>query len=200
MDEGARQLEVFKAQLLAELETHKAGLQMSAKNHEAQIHTQQAVWQETAVRQREQWLNDLTTQREQWLNGVREMRIMFKAIIDFALVTIRSLILVNGGAIIGIVSFTGNLWGHNGPAAKATAQAITPAVGWFVGGLAAALLTSGLSYIAQVAFVELAKPRPAQIVGNACRFAAVAFAIGSFGCFIVGAYRCLAAFESPVPF
>jgi hypothetical protein len=189
MEDATRQIELYKAQLLTELETHKANLQLNAANHEAKLQANQDLWQETTVRE-----------REQWLNGVRELHLMFKAIIDFALMTIRSLILVNGGAIIGIVTFTGNLWGHNGPAAKATAQAISPAVGWFVGGLAAALLTSGLAYGAQVAFAEFGKPQPAKKIGNTCRVAAVALAIGSLVCFVVGAYRCLAAFESPVPF
>src|SRR5713226_2429776 len=163
--EEARELEIFKAKLLAELETHKANLQLNAANYEAKLRASQDQWQESTVRE-----------REQWLNGVRELRLMFKAIVDFALVTIRSLILVNGGAIIGIVTFTGNLWGHNGPAAKATAQAISPALGWFVTGLTAALLTCGFAYGSQVAFAELARPKPSQIAGNAFRLAAVALA------------------------
>ena len=174
MDDAARQLEHFKAQLQAEL-----------KRFEAQLEDRQAAWQENAIRDRERWLHELRT-----------LHLSFRAIIDFALVTVRGLVLVNGGAIVGILSFASSLWSRNDMAAKAMARALGPAITWFVIGLSLALLTAGLSYVAQAAYTELTRPQPAMKVGNRIRAVAVAFAILSLVAFIVGAYESIAAFKA----
>jgi hypothetical protein len=177
MDEGVRELELFKAQL-----------QVDLKKFEATLASQQAAWEENAIRDRERWLGEL-----------RIIQTMHQAIVDFALVTIRSLILANGGAIVGLVTFTGNIWSKGGASGATVARAITPGIGYFVAGLVFALLTAGLAYVSQVVYSEMKRPQPAQKVGNTVRGFAVLLAFLSLIAFIIGAYASLAAFHSPPP-
>lgn len=177
MDDSSREIERFKAQL-----------QVEVKKFEADLAAKQATWQETAIRDRERWLHELRT-----------MQTMFRALVDFALITIRSLVLVNGAAIVGIITFTGNMWSKRSPSAEHLAKSIAPAIGYFATGLVLALLTAGFAYIAQVVYVELKRPQPALHVGNWIRAAAILFAVLSLVAFIVGAYASVAVFGSPPP-
>jgi hypothetical protein len=79
------------------------------------------------------------------------------------------------------------------------AKAIVPATAWFVGGLTLALLTAGLSFVAQVIFAEMKRPQPAIKIGNRARLVAGVLAFGSLCAFIVGAYESLSAFRLPIP-
>lgn len=175
-DSADRDLELFRAQLHRDLENHRASLNQALE-----------AWREQLVRQRHEWLHQLD----------QSLR-MFGAAIDFAVLAIRSLIIVNGGAIIGILTFAGNLWGRSSPAAKATAEAIAPAMLWFVVGLSAALLCAGLSYIAQTLFVELSK-EAGDKWGSIVRYIAIGAAVVSLGAFICASYLSLGAFSTPVP-
>lgn len=168
-----------------ELERFKAQLQIEIKRFEAELASKQAVWEETAIRG-----------REAWLHGLKTKYAMFDAIVNFALVTIRSLILVNGGAIVGIVSFAGNLWSHDVGDAPKLVVAIVPALTWFVAGLILALLTAGFSYLSQVLFAEL-PDISGKRYGNSVRVAALLCAIFSLAAFIGGAYVSLTVFHGP---
>jgi hypothetical protein len=172
MDDADRDFERFKAEL-----------DLTARRFEATVTANQALWQEQQVRD-----------REVWLFQIRTKLLMFKVIIDFALLAIRSLIIVNGGAIVGVVSFTGNLWSRDNSAAKAAAQALGPTLGWFIAGLSCALLTAGISYMSQVAFAEMKSQKPAQVAGNVLRVIAMLAAIASLVCFVTGARVSLGAF------
>lgn len=170
-----------------QIEQLKASLQKEVKDHEARLTSENLAYSETLIRQREEWLHLPRTQL-----------LMFRAVIDFALITIRSLILVNGGAIIGILSFAGNLWGRSGNDAATTAVAIAPALTFFVVGLSCALLTAGCAYVSQACFVELAVPKGKRF-GGYFRTVGVTFAFLSLLGFGLGAYASLTAFKTPLP-
>jgi hypothetical protein len=176
--EQQRELERFKAQLQLEVERYKADVQ----------------------RVKDAWAENAAREREAQMHEMRYELSMFRAVIDFGTMTLRSLILVNGGAIIGVLTFTANLWGRSSPAAKATAQGIAPALTWFVVGLALAVAAAGVSYIAQVLFTELSQgpDGEAPVAGTIGRFVAVGAAVLSLFAFCLGAYQCLEAFKSPV--
>jgi hypothetical protein len=109
----------------------------------------------------------------------------------------RGLVLVNGGAIVGIITFTSSLWARGVASATATAGAVVPALASFVAGLTFALLTSGLAFVAQAVFTEMKRPQPAIRVGNAIRAVAMVLAVASLFAFVGGAYASIAAFRGP---
>jgi hypothetical protein len=174
-----------------EIELFKSKLQLDLERFKAEIQATKDLWVERSTREREAWLHGLKTEME-----------VFKAVTEFAGITIRSLILVNGGAIIGILTFLGHLWNRDSPAAKATAQGISPALSWLIAGLTLALLTAGASYISQVLFSEWrdANNQVIPTPGNVARFVAVGCAAISLACFIMGALTCLNAFKAPAGF
>jgi hypothetical protein len=177
MDDPARDLERFKAQLQSELERYKVTLQA----------------------QQNQWLESIETNRHAWISGREDDRILVRAVIEFSSMTIRSLILVNGGAAIGILTFLGNLWNKDAPIAKASAIAIGPGLAGFIVGLSCALLTSGFAYLTQVAFSELSREgnNPARKWGNRLRVVAIIMALCSLVSFLLGAWKCMAVFIAP---
>ena len=178
MDENLQDLEKFKAGLLSDLEEYKATLKS----------------------QQDLWLETVTLNRQAWLSGREDDRILLRAVIDFASMTIRSLILVNGGAAIGILTFLGNLWTKDAALAKASAIAIGPGLSGFIVGLVFALFTSASAYLAQVAVSEFSREgdRPAsKRWGNRIRVVAICCAIISVASFVFGAYKCMVVFMAP---
>lgn len=163
---------------LRELERFKAELLSSLEHYKATIKAQQ----------------------DAWLSDRDDGRILLRAVIDFANMTIRSLILVNGGAAIGILTFLGNLWNKDSVIAKAGANAIGVGLAGFIGGLTFALITSGVSYLAQAAFSELPRQGenpPSKRWGNRLRVVAIFFALLSLISFIFGAVKCMIVFAAP---
>ena len=180
MDPSEQEREQFKAQLQAELESHKAALQQGVKAYEATLANSLAHWTETETRN-----------RQAWLALAEHQRASFRAVIDFASLGIRSLILVNGGAIIGILTFLGNLWTKDDAAAKATAAAVAPALSFFIIGLTLALATSLLAYVAQVGFTEFVREGKPPLWAVISRIAGLLFAIFSAASMAVGAALCI---------
>lgn len=123
-----------------------------------------------------------------------------KGSIDFAMLAIRSLIFSNGGAIVGIVTFTGNIWSRQPSIAKELSKLLVWPIGLFSAGLVCALLTAGGAYVAQVLFSEFLensddgelRPSP---WAERVRIASVALAILSLATFIWGAVATLNAFK-----
>jgi hypothetical protein len=114
-----------------------------------------------------------------------------KAVIQFATIAIRGVILINGAAVVGILAFLGNLWTKDSPMAKATAEAVGPATNYFVIGVALGVLTAMLAYLSQVTIIELPQPKPGRdpYIGTVFRAAAILCAIASLGLFAWGAHR-----------
>lgn len=118
--------------------------------------------------------------------------------LQFAVIPIRSLILVNGAAVAGILTFLGNLWTKDGPMARATAQGIGPAMKYFVIGVGLGVSTAMLAYLSQAAIFELKQPKPGTdpYVGTCFRAAAILCALASFGVFAWGAALAVKALQA----
>jgi hypothetical protein len=123
---------------------------------------------------------------EQWKAARANDLISFRAVIDFANSAIKLLVLVNGGAIIAILTFLGNLVvkrDFDSAAIGASGFAIT----YFVVGLAAAVAAAAAAYLSQVCFTELSMEKSKKSWGNFFRAAGLTAALVSLVCFSVGA-------------
>lgn len=175
-----RDLEIFKAQLQAELDKARLSLQQQI---EADTHRAKA---------------EIDAHYAHWKLGVeRETAThltMFKAIVDFALAAIRGLIIVNGGAIIALLALLGHLWDQDAASAQAVIRAIRPALYCFVAGTGGGVLTAALAYLSQVLFQELGSRR---WLGEVFRVPALVVAMGSLVAFTLGAIWAVNAFTLP---
>jgi hypothetical protein len=122
---------------------------------------------------------------------------MFKGIIAFATLAIKSLILVNGAAVIALLTLLGHLWAAdiNGSTAIKLTAKLGPSFTWYTVGVGAGVLSAGFSYFAQVMFVEILSDRAKWWWGNGFRIAAVVSALISFGGFVGGGLRALTVFN-----
>lgn len=89
--------------------------------------------------------HDLVKVRQQALYSAAEMR--GRAVVDFALLGLRSLLLLHGGALVGMLTFLGNF-----PELAQAGNALWCAFTAFIVGLLLALVAVALSYIAQQIF------------------------------------------------
>lgn len=111
---------------------------------------------------------------------------MFDATIRFAEITIRSLLLLNGGAAVALLAFAGNAKQSGLPDEQLSAYA--SAVQMFGWGALLSVGVAALAYLAQLFFTEMSarKPHPAGIV---LRCAAIFMAFVSLGLFGCGTYK-----------
>lgn len=146
------------------------------------------------------------TERQQFVEFVR----------DFGRDAVRTLVLLNAGAIVALLTFVGSLLSRSDAAqfriAGATLDALSPAFLWFAAGLVGAAFLSGLGYLNYSAMAELSpsasdllgrmqgvaiKPQPRSLQRFPDRTArlAVAIAILSLVSFGAGAWQVRRAFE-----
>jgi len=106
-----------------------------------------------------------------------ESDISMRAAVDFALAGIRGMLLLNGGSVIAILTFMGNLNMYSD-----AQQTLVKAIGWFVGGLVAVMFTTVFSYLAQN---QITKGAPAG-EGWLTKIA-ISMCLASIACFGIGA-------------
>jgi len=71
-----------------------------------------------------------------------------KATKEFSSSSVNMLFILNGGAIVALLAFLGNVYGKpEGAIALRLAKEMVPAIPWLIGGVALAALTSGIAYI-----------------------------------------------------
>lgn len=150
----------------------------------------------------EQWKAQQALNLERYRAEVENERAMQRAAVDFALLTLRTLILLNGGAAIGSMTYLGNIWAKAAPQAAAGAALAAPGMFAFIGGLVAGALAAGAAYIAQILFVEMdhstGRGSPASTWGGLTRWGAVVLAALSVGAFCYGAWIMVGAFQTAI--
>lgn len=144
-----------------------------------------------------------------------ERKIALSAVSAYGLESIKSVFLLNGGAIIALLTFLGALYGKDSSHVSGTARLLTaeliPAFKLFIGGVAGAAFTAGLGYLNwsilaqsywQPAdwhnFVEAsawpATPKWYGVFVECTRLLAIATYFGSLFCFGWGAWIVAGAF------
>lgn len=115
---------------------------------------------------------------ESWKSG-------FSAVISFAELAIKSLLLLCGGAAVALLSFAGS----RGSTAQVSLDAYASAVGLFGAAAAGAVATAGVSYLSQSCFSAAARNVDRRWIGRLCqglRFVAVAVWFSSLVAFGYG--------------
>ncbi len=112
----------------------------------------------------------------------------FKAIIAFANITIRSLLLINGGALVALLAFFGNTWKDS----HSVIVLSIPSMKAYLLGLVFAVLVSGVAYIAQHYFT-----RQQNKAGITFQIIAIIFALISLGSFSCGSWHIANVFSNP---
>ena len=145
---------------------------------------------------------ELTKAIEDHKAGLTLLTQQQKLSVGLATVVIRSMILVNGGAIVAILTFIGNLSNRDGDTAHRLVVGMREALGWFGGALFLTLLAAFLAYLSLTAATQVISH---QLLGRretvwAKRHGWIkraAFAVGalSFAAFALGLFRAVSAFQ-----
>lgn len=115
-----------------------------------------------------------------------------KTTIRFADNALRAVFLMNGGALIALLSFLGSRAGQD---VGDYARAVLCASYFFIGGLVCVTLAYGAGYLTQSSYTRCtAEGRGATMAGKALNVFSVLFWLGSLACFSCGTARTLEAF------
>ena len=79
---------------------------------------------------------------------------MFEAAVEFAILAIRTLILINGAAVIALLTFVGQVWANDQHNGSAMAHILFWPLLCFLIGLVMAVLTTMLAYLTQMITTE----------------------------------------------
>jgi len=135
----------------------------------------------------EEWkaktLNDL----EAWKGNKEWQHLSSELAINFATVTIKALLLINGGAVVALLAFLGKIWSPDNPASPT----IVPAIAWFLGGTICAVMVGCSSYFAQSFFTHYKNK-----IGIGFQVFAILIGICSLGCFGTGAFKACDSFTN----
>lgn len=105
-----------------------------------------------------------------------------EGIFKFAELTLRSLLILNGGSALGLLTFAASSFKNGG----STSLQLGPPLLCFGAGAALSVCTAGISYLAQVAFVEFADKDGRSQVGRWLRRLAILTATASLAAFAGG--------------
>jgi len=114
-----------------------------------------------------------------------------KGAISLGLQTIRSLELVNGGAVLALLTFYGNVATNSSATIKIDVTWLNPALLNFASGVVWAVSCSILAYLAQL--YTATKPEWS-FVEQVLRTCAIVCGLVSVGLFALGVYDCAMAF------
>ena len=153
------------------LERFRTEEQMRVEHYKAELETQRLGYSEEQA-----WLRD-------------QQVVVLQGVMDFALFTLRTLLLVNGGALIALLALISAAWGFHADQGGALAAELYLALGAFGAALVCCILASFGAYIAQVIFSQ-AKLTPATpalpISAQLFRAAAIGAGVASLGAFGFG--------------
>lgn len=79
---------------------------------------------------------------------------MFEAAVEFAVLAIRTLVLVNGAAVIALLTFVGQVWANDQYNGSAMAHILFWPLMFFLAGLVLAVVTTLLAYLTQMLTTE----------------------------------------------
>ncbi|MCE3230502.1 MAG: hypothetical protein K0R52_430 [Alphaproteobacteria bacterium] len=120
----------------------------------------------------------------------------FQSLIDLTIFSIKSLIAINGGAIIALLAFIGNILSKE----IAYPLGISCALSWYCVGITSAILELMFAYFFQVFEIEGGAKFPCLWHNRECfRYLAIASAALSLASFIVGSIKTVNTFSNFTP-
>ncbi len=133
-------------------------------------------------------LYELTARHQQKLE-------LIKGVLEYSYMSIKSLILINGGAIIAILTLIQTIWKDD----KNLTSLMMSNLSYFVYGIIVAVIVSFLSYLTQAIIVEVCKDNKWFEFAKKLRMAAVLCAVFSLGFFSCGAFSTIYAVANHTP-
>jgi hypothetical protein len=112
-------------------------------------------------------------------------RPVVEGLFKFADLSVRSLLILNGGAALGLLTFATN----NGKAGGVGAGSKAVGVLWFGAGAALSVATAAFSYFAQVAYVQFQDEKGFSLLGTWLRRVAILAGFFSWIAFVGGMYQ-----------
>jgi hypothetical protein len=79
---------------------------------------------------------------------------MFRAAVDFAIIGIKTLVMINGAAVIALLTFVGQVWANDQHNGSAMAKILFWPLLFFLAGLILAVVTTLLAYVTQMITTE----------------------------------------------
>ncbi len=110
---------------------------------------------------------------------------MFEAAVEFAVLALRTLVLVNGAAVIALLTFVGQVWANDQRNGSGMAHILFWPLIFFLTGLVMALVATILAYITQMITTEHGRGTIPAISKKVRRFA-ILTAVLSVVCFATG--------------
>ncbi len=110
-----------------------------------------------------------------WEKSFEGQLVSFQGVISFATLSIKSLLLFNGGAILALLTFYGNVLTHP-DSTLIDASMLGQSVKSFVIGVIAGLVCSMSAYITQATYLEVEDEQKGKLWANWLRLLAVVLA------------------------
>lgn len=145
------------------------------------------VWKIQTQQQFEQWKVNADRSLEEWKANISWDLQHFKAVIGYSTLTIKALMLINGGAVVALLTFFGTTWKDN----HSVILKILPAMNIFLLGIFLAVAVAGLSYLGQMFFA-----RKKNKIAIPLQLFAIFFGFISLCCFGYGAVVASCGFAS----
>ncbi|MCH7806954.1 MAG: hypothetical protein IH995_07415 [Proteobacteria bacterium] len=118
-----------------------------------------------------------------------------KGQIEFAVITIKALLYVNGGALVVLMALVGTIWAGSPDQGAEISMKLKSAFEYFIFGLSLAILTGAFAYFSQTFFTETpVKNAGLYKLGHVFRGLAIITSFSSLGYFGFGAFASLKAF------
>jgi hypothetical protein len=111
---------------------------------------------------------------------------MFEAAVEFAILAIRTLILINGAAVIALLTFVGQVWANDQHTGSAMAKVLFWPLLFFLIGVIMAVTTTLLAYITQMLTTEHGRGA-IPVISKRVRIFAILSALLSLMSFTAGA-------------
>lgn len=109
-----------------------------------------------------------------------QRRPMFEAVIRFAEMTVRSLLILNVASALGLIALASNATGRGG------SLNLKPALIAFGAGAVLAVVTAAFSYVAQSSYAISEGQDPSHKLGQSFKYAAMVCAVASLVIFFAG--------------
>lgn len=155
-----------------------SGLELLKAQQEREHETKLAQWKVEVEQKLEHWKTENHFKLEQWKHECQLGIESLNWTIGFANITIKALLLANGGALITLLAFIGNAKDK-----EALLKTLMPSIQLFLLGTFVSILVSGMAYSAQYSFTHKHNK-----TGIFFQIISIAAALGSWLCFGLGAY------------
>jgi hypothetical protein len=142
----------------------------------------------------EQKLASYLADLQRWRGEIEQARIVVESVNTFAVLAIKSLMLVSGAAAVAMLAFIGHIASNPVDGRMFAVGQLIPSLTAFGSTALLAAFAAGAAYLSQVAYTEFG--RFGTGIGHVCRIVAVVAVLLGYGLFMWALLDAATAFES----